>query len=98
MLKMSEKKGSNELSTHYYSNIQIYSAYCISLTCTSSSSFSLLFNPQIAAVTVAMERGATKKKASPLSLQQFISITTPLLDLEKVPTFSLFPSSIHHFS
>ncbi|KAK2363348.1 DNA-binding protein SMUBP-2 [Trifolium repens] len=30
-----------------------------------------------------MERGASKKKAPPLSLEQFISITTPLLDLEK---------------
>ncbi|XP_061373719.1 oligopeptide transporter 5-like [Gastrolobium bilobum] len=30
-----------------------------------------------------MERVARKKKASPLSLHQFISITTPLLELEK---------------
>ncbi|GAU36922.1 hypothetical protein TSUD_331950 [Trifolium subterraneum] len=30
-----------------------------------------------------MEGGASKKKAPPLSLEQFISITTPLLDLEK---------------
>uniref|UniRef100_A0A2N9EYT7 Helicase SMUBP-2/HCS1 1B domain-containing protein n=1 Tax=Fagus sylvatica TaxID=28930 RepID=A0A2N9EYT7_FAGSY len=30
-----------------------------------------------------MEGGKTQKKSSPLSLQQFVSITTPLLDLEK---------------
>lgn len=30
-----------------------------------------------------MERGGTSKKASSLSSQQFISVTTPLLDLEK---------------
>ncbi|TKY62595.1 Oligopeptide transporter 5 [Spatholobus suberectus] len=30
-----------------------------------------------------MERGASSKKTSPLSSQQFISVTTPLLDLEK---------------
>lgn len=30
-----------------------------------------------------MEGGKTKKSSSPLSLEQFVSITTPLLDLEK---------------
>lgn len=36
---------------------------------------------------MATEREKTKKKASALSLQEFISITTPLIDLEKVLFF-----------
>lgn len=33
---------------------------------------------------IAMEGGKSKKTSTPLSLEQFVSITAPLLDLEKV--------------
>ena len=42
-------------------------------------------------VSARMATGTgSKKKASPLSLEQFISITAPLLDLEKVLFLLLF--------
>lgn len=41
---------------------------------------------------VAMEGGKPKKKSSAITLDQFVSIMSPLIDIEKV--FSLF---LHRF-
>jgi hypothetical protein len=45
-----------------------------------------------------MEGGKRKKNSSPLSLDQFVSITAPLLDLEKVLCVSMCEIELFNFS